>query len=212
MTGKFITFEGGEGSGKSTQLQLLSQALDASGIPHVMTREPGGSPGAEAIRKLLVSGDKDTWEPVTETLLFYAARLDHVNRIIKPALAEGKVVICDRFADSTRVYQGIGKGVSEAYIGELHRLALDHFAPDLTLVFDIDPAVGLKRAAERRGDENRFESMDIDFHHRIRAGFLAIAREEPQRCAVLDAAQEKVVLHMQVLNLLEQRLGIKTRG
>jgi len=212
MTGKFITFEGGEGSGKSTQLELLHMALDASGVDHIVTREPGGSPGAEQIRKLLVSGDKDAWDADTETLLFYAARLDHIQKIIKPALAAGKLVICDRFADSTRVYQGIAKGVSEDYIQSLHHLTLGNFAPDLTFIFDIDPVVGLKRAASRRGDENRFESMDVDFHHRIRAGFLAIAEREPGRCLILDAAQDKVALHEQVLAKIEQELGIQTRG
>ena len=208
MAGKFITFEGGEGSGKSTQLQLLDKALAAAGIAHVITREPGGSPGGEAIRKLLVSGDVDAWGAETETLLFNAARLDHVHTLIKPALAEGKTVICDRFVDSTLVYQGIGKGLSEEYIRMLHRLALGNFMPDLTIILDIDPAVGLKRAAARKGSENRFESMDIDFHHRIRAGFLAIAGREPERCAVVDGGQEKEVLQKRIAEILAQRLGI----
>jgi len=204
----FITFEGGDGSGKSTQLQLLGKAFTASAIPHVMTREPGGSAGAEAIRKLLVSGEADAWDAETETLLFYAARLDHVNKLIKPALAEGKTVICDRFADSTLVYQGIGKGLSGEYIQALHRLTLGNFMPGLTIILDIDPAIGLKRAASRRGNETRFENMDIDFHHRIRAGFLSIAEREPQRCMVVDAGQGQETIHKTIVDIINNKLGI----
>ena len=207
-TGKFITFEGGEGSGKSTQLQLLGKAFAAAGLPHVITREPGGSPGAETIRKLLVSGEADAWDAETETLLFYAARLDHVNRLIKPALAEGKIVLCDRFADSTIVYQGIGKELSQDYIEMLHRLTLGNFMPDLTIILDIDPAIGLKRAAARRGNETRFESLGLDFHQRIRAGFLAIAKCEPERCVVIDAAQEKEAVQKQIIETIHQRCGL----
>jgi dTMP kinase len=211
MTGHFITFEGGEGSGKSTQLRLLTQSLEAAGLPHLATREPGGSPGAEAIRKLLVSGDKDAWNPVAETLLFYAARLDHVERLIKPALAEGKTVLCDRFADSTLVYQGIGKGLSEDYILTLHRLTLGPFMPTLTLILDIDPSVGLKRAGERSGDETRFESMDFSFHAAVRNGFLTIAGREPERCVVLDANSDMQTLHAAVIDTVNKRLGLSLR-
>lgn len=206
MTGRFITFEGGEGSGKSTQITLLAEAFRSAKLPFVQTREPGGTPGAERIRALLVSGEAEAWDAPTETLLFTAARLDHANRLIRPALAEGKTVICDRFFDSTLVYQGIGKGLPEDYILMLHRLALGDFMPELTLILDIDPAIGLKRAGERRGGEARFESMDLDFHHRVRAGFLAIARNEPQRCAVLDAAQDKDALHRQVVKTIKDKL------
>lgn len=209
MSGTFITFEGGEGSGKSTQLQLLSKALTAAGTPHVMTREPGGSPGGEAIRKLLVSGAADAWDPVTETLLFYAARLDHVNKLIKPALEQGKLVLCDRFADSTLVYQGIGKGLSEEYIQSLHRLTLGNFMPDLTIILDMDPAMGLKRAQARGDSENRFEKLGLDFHQRIRAGFLAIAKNEPGRCAILDASQPIEKVQAAIITLLNQKLGLK---
>lgn len=212
MTGTFITFEGGEGSGKSTQLSLLFEALQSAGIDCIKTREPGGTPGAEKIRDMLVSGKADRWDAVTETLLFYAARLDHVNKLIKPALASNKTVICDRFADSTIVYQGIGKNLTEEYVRTLHQLVLGNFAPDLTLILDIDPAVGLKRAAERKGGEGRFESMDIDFHHRIRTGFLSIAKREPERCIVLDAAQDKNVLHKQIVSAINQRLGLSLKA
>jgi len=207
MTGTFITFEGGEGSGKSTQLGLLWEAFNAARIPCLKTREPGGSPGAEQIRKLLVSGDVDAWDPMAETLLFYAARLDHVNAMVRPALKAGKTVICDRFADSTLVYQGVGKKIPEAAIREMHKTTLGDFAPDLTLILDIDPALGLKRAGERRGDETRFESMNITFHEAVRAGFLAIAKKEPKRCAVIDASQDPASVHKAIIALVNQRLG-----
>lgn len=218
MTGKFITFEGGEGSGKSTQLGLLWEAFNAAHIPCLKTREPGGSPGAEQIRKLLVSGDVNAWDPMAETLLFYAARLDHVNTMIRPALAQGKTVICDRFSDSTMVYQGVGKNVSENSIQQMHKLSLGDFMPDLTLILDIDPALGLERAMKRVGDdvsaealaktETRFESMDIAFHEKVRAGFLAIAKKESKRCAVVDASQDPASVHKAIIALVNARLGV----
>jgi dTMP kinase len=208
MSGFFISFEGGEGSGKSTQSQLLCKAFAAAALPYIATREPGGSPGAERIRQLLVTGDADSWDADTETLLFYAARLDHMNRLVRPALEQGKHVIFDRFADSTRVYQGVGKGISPNYIEMLHHLTLGNCMPQLTLLFDIDPSEGLARAASRRGDETRFESMDLDFHHRIRAGFLSIAKNEPGRCVVMNAVQDKIALHKQVVDGVNKRLGL----
>ena len=208
MSASFITFEGGEGSGKSTQLKLLAGAFTKAKLPFTFTREPGGSVGGERIRELLVSGEVDAWDAETETLLFYAARLDHVTRLIKPAFAEGKTVICDRFVDSTMVYQGIGKGLAQAYIQNLHALTLGNFMPDLTIILDIDPHEGLKRAGARRGSEDRFEHMDIDFHQRIRAGFLNIAIREPQRCVVLDASQTQGALHNQIIESIRQRLGL----
>jgi dTMP kinase len=208
MVGKFISFEGGEGSGKSTQSQLLCKAFAAAKVAHVATREPGGSEGAEKIRNLLVTGDKDAWNAETETVLFYAARMDHLSRLISPALAAGKYVVCDRFADSTRVYQGVGKGLPTQFIQMLHRLTIGNLMPDITLIFDINPEEGLKRAHARRGTETRFESMDMEFHHRIRAGFLAIAKEEPSRCIVFDASQDKVTLHKQVIESLNHKLGL----
>ena len=208
MTGKFITFEGGEGSGKSTQLALLAKAFATAKIPYLQTREPGGSPGGELIRTLLVSGDQD-WDAETETQLFYAARLDHVNKLIKPALAEGKTVLCDRFADSTLVYQGIGKGLPEEYIRMLHRLTLGNFAPDLTILLDIDPAVGLKRAHARKHNETRFESLGLEFHQRIRTGFLTIAQREPDRCVVVDALKDTQAVHADILQTLRLSVGLK---
>lgn len=199
MQGRFITIEGGEGSGKSTQIALLKKTLEEKKVPHLITREPGGEEGAEAIRALLVTGDKNRWDALAETLLFYAARVQHVARLIQPALNEGKLVLCDRFADSTRVYQGIGKGISPAFIEALHALTLGNVAPDLTLILDIDPGVGLKRASARRGNETRFEGMDLQFHQQVRAGFLAIARAEPQRCHVIDASQPPEAVHAEIL-------------
>lgn len=208
MSGHFISFEGGEGSGKSTQIALLQEAFQKSGKPFITTREPGGSPNGEAIRGLLVSGSHEIFTPAAETLLFYAARLEHVSKKIKPALADGKTVICDRFADSTLVYQGIGKNLGENYIRSLHNLLLGDFAPHLTFIFDIDPAVGLSRAKSRLGSETRFENLDIDFHHQVRAGFLEIARREPQRIVSLDAEQDKTLLHNEVKKAIKERLGV----
>lgn len=208
VAGQFISFEGGEGSGKSTQLKLLNAAFEKSGLPYVSTREPGGSAGAERIRALLVSGETDSWDALTETLLFIAARADHVNRLVTPALTEGKTVICDRFFDSTLVYQGIGKGLGEAYIKSLHNIVFGNFMPDLTIMLDISPEDGLARAGARPGGENRFEQLDIEFHRKIRAGFLAVAKRDSKRCVVLDATQEAAVLHQQIVEVINIRCGI----
>lgn len=208
MNGQFISFEGGEGSGKSTQLKLLTAAFEKSSLPFISTREPGGSSGAERIRSLLVSGEIDSWDSLTETLLFNAARADHINRIITPALVEGKTVICDRFFDSTLVYQGIGKGLGEAYIKNLHHLIFGNFMPNLTIILDIASEDGLARAGTRSGDETRFEQLDIEFHRKIRTGFLTIARNEPERCVVLDATKEASILHQQIISIICARCGI----
>lgn len=207
MTGRFLTFEGGEGSGKSTQLARLGAALKERGLPVVTTREPGGSPGAEQIRNMLVSGEAGAWSPVAETLLFTAARCDHVERVIKPALETGTNVLCDRFFDSTLVYQGIGKGLGESYVTQLHQLAIGSFTPDLTLIFDIDPLAGLARAAERRGGEGRFESLPVDFHQMVRAGFLQLAQRAPERYAVIDASGDISQVEAQVHAVLRERMG-----
>lgn len=198
MTPAFITFEGGEGSGKTTQISLLKQAFERAGLSYIVTREPGGEPGAERIRELLVTGDKGAWDPLAETLLFYAARVQHVERVIKPALAAGKWVICDRFMDSTLVYQGIGKSMQPEYIHALHSLTLGNLKPDRTFILDISPAEGLKRAGSRKGNETRFEGMAREFHEQVRAGFLAIARNEPSRCTVIDARQAPEAIHASV--------------
>lgn len=198
MRGRFITIEGGEGSGKSTQISLLKATLERENIPHIITREPGGEEGAEAIRNLLVTGDRNRWDALAETLLFTAARVQHVARLIAPALAEGKQVICDRFVDSTRVYQGVGKGIPAEYLNALHALTLGNLMPDLTFMLDIDPVVGLARTKKRTSNETRFEGMELEFHQQVRAGFLAIARAEPERCKVVDATQPLVQVHTQI--------------
>lgn len=184
--GRFITFEGGEGTGKSTQVRNLAARLTQAGHDVVATREPGGSPGAESIRDLLVRGSADRWSPVAETLLMYAARRDHIERVIRPALARGAWVICDRFADSTRAYQGAAGGTDPALIAALETHVLEEVRPDLTLVLDLPAQAGLARAAERAGAETRFESKGEAFHGRLRDAFLAIAKAEPARCVVVD--------------------------
>jgi dTMP kinase len=204
--GRFITFEGGEGAGKSTQLQRLSARVAVGGQEVVATREPGGSPGAEAIRDIVLKGAADRWSPVTETLLMYAARRDHVERVIRPALARGAWVICDRFADSTRAYQGAAGGTDAGLIAALETYILEATRPDLTLIFDLPVAVGLERAHARAGAEMRFESKGQAFHERLREGFLAIARAEPQRCAVIDATGEPSDVEARVWETVEARL------
>ncbi len=186
--GRFITFEGGEGAGKSTQVRLLAERLAQASVRAISTREPGGSPGAEAIRSLLVTGETDRWSSTSETLLLYAARCDHIERTIWPALERGDWVICDRFADSTRAYQGAAGGASEALITALETAIVGDIRPDLTLMFDLPPEVGLSRAAGRGGGEARFEAKGLEFHARLRARFRAIAQAEPDRCVLIDAA------------------------
>jgi len=189
MTGHFITLEGGEGTGKSTQGRRLARALEDKGIPVLLTREPGGSPGAEEIRALLVNGAPGRWDAMTETLLMYAARADHVGRAIGPALVAGTWVVCDRFSDSTYAYQGAGRGLERETIRRLDALVLDDFKPDLTLVLDLDVETGLKRAMTRSGTaENRFEQFDRDFHQRLRQAFQDISRRHPDRCILIDAS------------------------
>lgn len=206
--GRFITLEGGEGAGKSTQLRLLAQALADRGIDTLLTREPGGSPGAEQIRALLVSGDTGRWGPVTEALLHTAARRDHLERAVWPALEAGRWVLCDRFFDSTMAYQGYGLGLDRDLIAGLQRTALGDFRPDLTLILDLPVGQGLSRAAARHGGEDRYERMATDFHHRLRDGFLDIARREPDRCAVVDAAQPVEAVHTAILAAVNERLGV----
>ncbi len=195
---RFITLEGGEGAGKSTQIARMATALRDAGQDVVTTREPGGSPGAEDIRKLLTSGETDRWLPMSEILLFYAARHDHVERTIKPALEAGKWVLSDRFFDSTLAMQGYGYGFDGQAIATLRRLVLGDFAPGLTLVLDIEPAIGLNRAIEAQ----RFERMEMRFHERLRAGFLAIAEAEPDRCVVVDAARRPEQVTADILRLV----------
>ncbi len=198
MTGKFITFEGGEGVGKSTQCTLLSDALRAKGIEVCQTREPGGAPGAEDIRALLVNGEPGRWDAETETLLHFAARRNHVMHTVKPALEKGAWVVCDRFVDSTVAYQGYVGGVDREVIEDLYRFAAPGIRPDLTLVLDMEPAQGLLRASERGEGEDRYERMGDVFHAKLREAFLDIAAHAPERCTVIDASTdvETVAAHI----------------
>ena len=184
---RLITFEGGEGAGKSTQVQRLAAALTATGITVVVSREPGGTVGAEAIRSLLVNGPPERWLPLSETLLLLAARLDHVERRIRPALAAGQWVLCDRFVDSTRVYQGMAGTVGVELVNRLQAATIGDLAPDLTLILDVPVEVGLARRG-RSAPESRFEDKGIAFHQRVRDGFLQLAAEEPARCRVIDGS------------------------
>lgn len=185
--GGFITFEGGEGAGKSTQVARLVERLRARGLEVVQTREPGGSPGAEDIRAIALNGEAGRWSPMTETLLMFAARSDHLERVIRPALDAGRWVVCDRFADSSRAYQGAGGGAPEAFIEALDVAIVGETQPDLTLIFDLPVEVGLERAFGRGIFETRFESKGLAFHQRLRDGFRAIAERHPERCVLIDA-------------------------
>ncbi len=210
MTGpaRFITLEGGEGAGKSTQARRLAAALRHGGLEVVETREPGGSPGAEEIRRLLTTGEAGRWSPMAETLLNFAARADHIRRTIRPALAAGRWVISDRFADSTMAYQGYGHGVDRGFIATLAEAVLGSLKPDLTLIFDLPVGQGLARAAGRKGGEDRYEKMDRDFHEALRQGFLVIAAAEPGRCAVIDASGDEAATWARIAAAVNQRLGV----
>ena len=186
---QFITLEGVDGSGKSTQAKLLKEALEAEGHSVLLTREPGGSPGAEEIRSLVLEGEPDRWSAETEILLFTAARRDHLERTILPALGAGTIVICDRFVDSTRVYQGLTRGDLRNVVDKLHALMIGREA-DLTLLFDMDPKLGLARAKARQTSEERFEDMGLEMQLAMRQGFLALAKGAPERFAVIDAGRD----------------------
>lgn len=203
--GRFITLEGIDGSGKSTQARLLAEALRGTGRDVVLTREPGGSPGAEEIRKLLLEGAADRWSPETEILLFTAARRDHLERVIEPALDAGQVVICDRFADSTRMYQGLRSARGRVLVDQLHALMIGR-EPDLTLLIDMDPSAGLERALGRNGEEERFESFGTDLQARMRQGFLDLARDFPDRIAVIDGRRDVAQVAKDVLGVVTSRL------
>ena len=205
MPALFITLEGGEGSGKSTQIKRLAARLEAQGHDLLVTREPGGTPEAEAVRALLVSGDVARWTAKSEALLNYAAREQHREQVIRPALAAGRTVLCDRFMDSTRAYQGYAGGCESEFIDALERAIVGATRPNLTLVFDLDPAIGLARA-KSRGDavaEDRYERKGLAFHQRLREGFLDILRREPRRCRLVDASQDVDAVAEDVWSVVE---------
>jgi len=209
MNGRFITFEGGEGSGKSTQIKLLAEAIQNGGKSVITTREPGGSEGAEEIRKLLVTGDTDRWDDVTETLLFFAARRNHLQTKIWPAMEQGKIVLCDRFADSTMAYQGYGYGNNpkqQALIKNLYKEVVGDFKPDATILLDIPASEGLKRSRRADNKEQRFENKEIAFHERLREAYLKMAKEEADRFIVIDATQPIMTIHQQIIQALMNRL------
>jgi dTMP kinase len=212
-SGKFITFEGGEGSGKSTQARLLADRLKARGIDAVLTREPGGSPFAERVRALLLDPATPSHSPLAEALLFYAARADHLDKSIRPALAAGRWVICDRFSDSTKAYQGVAGGLSADALDALERLVVTPTHPELTFILDLAPADGLARARARGAGHgaatapaDTFERRDAAFHDRLRAGYLAIAKTELQRCVVVDGAKAPDAIAAEILGHVERRL------
>ena len=204
-SGKFITFEGGEGAGKSTQVRLLADALAARGLTVVQTREPGGAPQAELLRDLLISGDADRWSPEAEALLNYAARDDHLRTKIRPALEAGSWVLCDRFADSTRAYQGLAGNVAMEMIDAVHAQVVGATEPDLTLILNIAPETGLARA-HARGDANRFEMKGLAFHQRLQESFLELAARFKDRCVVIDASGSIEEISSAIWNAVETRL------
>jgi dTMP kinase len=207
--GRFITLEGGEGAGKSTQLGHILRWLHDRGIAAIGTREPGGSPGAEVIRKVLLSGRIAGLGPAAEAILFAAARIDHIDKKIKPALAAGTFVVCDRFADSTRAYQGARGQLDPRFLRALERVVLNDVHPDLTLILDLPPIQGLARAAARLGEgeaPDRFEREDLQFHESLRSAFLAIAAQEPERCAVIDASRPEDDVAQAIFDVLRERL------
>jgi len=210
--GKFITFEGGEGAGKSTQIRRLAATLESQGVAVLTTREPGGSEGAEAIRTLLVTGEPDRWDAMTEALLNFAARRDHVEKVIKPALEIGTWVLCDRFADSTSAYQGVAGGVGSDVINRLYKDIFVDFEPDFTLVLDLPVGVGLKRSLQvnttTASGEDRFEKKGVKFHETIRQAFQDIARNNPKRCRLIDASGAEDQVAGFIRAAVKDRFGI----
>jgi len=204
--GLFITLEGIDGSGKSTQANALGEALNKNGNIAILTREPGGSVGAELIRKLLVEGDPNRWSPETEMLLFTAARRDHFEKTIRPALERGKIVISDRFADSTRVYQGATRGDLRALVDQLHQLMIG-CEPDLTLIIDVDPQESLARGLARGSGEDRFEDFGLDFQKKLRQGFLKLGNDFDKRCKIIDGTRSVEDISSEILTLVYNKLN-----
>lgn len=211
VQGYFITFEGGEGAGKSTQISRAANMLIALGKDVCLTREPGGSPGAEAVRHVILSGAAEQFGTEAEAMLFAAARSDHVEQLIRPAVLSGKIVLCDRFMDSTRVYQGMSGGLDREFVTNLERIAINGMVPNLTIILDIDPVIGMQRAATRRkGAADRFEKEAIDTQRQRREGFLAIAKAEPERCVVINAQRDANEIADEIQSVITVRL--KTAG
>jgi len=205
MRGQFISFEGGEGAGKTTQADKLIVALGKAGIECVLTREPGGSFGAEKIRELVLHGTSDRWSGMTELLLMYAARLDHVEKLIRPALERGAWVLSDRFADSSMAYQGIARGLGMEKVRALHDVVMEGFGPDLTIVFDIDPVMSQRRVETRGETLTRFDTETMDFHNSLRNAFKTIADSEPERIVVVEADHPRDVVHTRILHAITQK-------
>ncbi|HYD17981.1 MAG TPA: dTMP kinase [Patescibacteria group bacterium] len=217
--GVFITLEGGEGTGKSTQVKMLGAALSAAGVDAVLTREPGGTDQAERIRNLLIQRDAGNFDPLAEAMLMMAARREHLVNKIWPEMKKGKWVVSDRFADSTRAFQGYGMGLAQGEIDRIYEMIAGAFQPDLTFVFDIDPEQGLNRSLKQlsvtanatESTEDRYERMGIVFHAKLRNGFLDIARRFPERCVIIDATQDIATIHRQLLAVIETRFGVTLR-
>lgn len=205
-SGKFITLEGGDGSGKSTQSRLLAEFLQAKEIDCLLTREPGGAPGADEIRELILTGEPERWDAIGETLLFYASRRNHLRLTIWPALDTGRWVLSDRFADSTMAYQGYGNQLGEDAVQKIHDFTVGNFVPDLTFIFDLPAEEGLRRTTGRTHNEDRFEKMDLEFHERLRDGFQSIARQNPDRCVLIDATRSVDDIQQELRDILTARL------
>jgi dTMP kinase len=209
--GRFITIEGGDGAGKTTQARLLAARLEREGIAVCLTREPGGSAGAEAVRRMLLAGETTHWDAIGEALLLVAARRDHVTSLILPSLAQGIWIVCDRFADSTLAYQGYGRGVDLEQLAMLHRFAVDDLAPDLTVILDVSVDIAASRAASRATPKDRFERLDRAFRERLRQGFCRIAERDPGRCVLIDAAGNPDRIHQAVFAVVADRLPLPSR-
>ena len=209
MNNLFITFEGGEGSGKSTQVNLLKDYLDNLNFETIKTREPGGTPSAEILRDLLTTGEVEKWTPMSEALLMWASRYEHLIQVIEPALNSGKNVICDRFYDSTYAYQGVAHNLGIDKMEKLKKIIIGDIEPDVTFVLDIDPKVGLKRSLDRSNQENRFESYNIDFHNKIRSAFLEIAKKNKNRCVVVDASLNEQEINNLIITVIDNLITDK---
>ena len=209
MNNLFITFEGGDGSGKSTQVNLLKDYLDNLNFETIKTREPGGTPSAEILRDLLTTGEVEKWTPMSEALLMWASRYEHLIQVIEPALNSGKNVICDRFYDSTYAYQGVAHNLGIDKMEKLKKIIIGDIEPDVTFVLDIDPKVGLKRSLDRYNEENRFENYDIDFHNNIRNAFLEIAKKNKDRCVIVDASLNEQEINNLIITVIDNLITDK---